>query len=75
MIEAVATTAEKVKRLRRERFWTQEQLAEEAGVAASTVVYIEMGPDAEKGTKEPRFSTLKKLANALGVDPRDLLED
>jgi transcriptional regulator with XRE-family HTH domain len=75
MMTAVATTADKVRRLRRRKMWTQEELAKNAGVAASTVVYIEMGPDAEKGTKEPRFSTLKKLAKALEVNPVDLLED
>lgn len=75
MMTIMATTADKVRQFRRRKMWTQEELAKEAGIAASTVVYIEMGPDAEKGTKEPRFSTLKKLANALEVNPVDLLED
>ena len=70
MITAVATTGDKVKRLRRGKAWTQVQLAEESGVAQSTIAQIESGV-----RKEPHPATLGKLANALEVSPADLLED
>lgn len=73
VMESMAGTAHKLRRIRREKLMTQEELANKAGVAPSTIVYIEMGEG--KGTSEPRFSTLKKLAAALDIDPRTLIED
>ena len=70
MLTAVATTGEKVRRLRRGKAWTQEQLADAAGVGQSTVAQIESG-----ARPTPHPSTLGKLAKALGVKPADLLED
>jgi transcriptional regulator with XRE-family HTH domain len=43
---------------------------EKASVGINTIVRIETGE-----IKEPRVSTLRKLAHALGLQPRDLLED
>src|ERR671933_1678627 len=54
--------------LREDRMWTQARLAEEAGVSPTTVSGIENGR-----ISRPHFGTLKKLARALGVDPRELL--
>src|SRR5215217_5778034 len=51
-----------VRRLRKLRGWSQVELAERAGVSAFTVTEI------ETGRREPRPSTLRKLANALGVE-------
>lgn len=48
--------------------WTQGRLAEEAGVSPTTVSGIESGRIAR-----PHFGTVRKLARALGVDPRELL--
>ncbi len=70
MLTVVATTGEKLKRLRRGRGMTQEELAEASGVAQSTIAQIENGR-----RKEPRPGTLKKLAEPLGVDTAELLED
>ena len=70
MIEAVASTGEKLRRLRRGKAWTQEQLAAQAGISPSTVVEIENGK-----SKTPHPGTLGKLADALDVSPADLLED
>jgi transcriptional regulator with XRE-family HTH domain len=42
----------------------QEDLAELAGVGKNTV-----------NRTEPRMTTIRKLADALGVDPRELVED
>jgi transcriptional regulator with XRE-family HTH domain len=54
--------------IREERMWTQGQLAEEARVSPTTVSGIESGR-----ISRPHFGTIKKLAGALGVDPRELL--
>jgi transcriptional regulator with XRE-family HTH domain len=70
MLAAVATTGEKLKRERRGEGLTQAELAERSGVAQSTIAQIEGG---SRPTPHPR--TLKKLAEALGVETRALLED
>jgi transcriptional regulator with XRE-family HTH domain len=70
MLADVATTGEKLKRLRRGQGLTQEELAEQSGVAQSTIAQIETGR-----RPEPRPGTLKKLAGPLGVEIAELLED
>ncbi len=47
---------------------TQEQLAERSGVGITTINRIETGT-----VKDPHFSTLRKLAAALEVDPAELV--
>jgi len=69
MMQMVATTGEKLKRLRLGKAWTQAELAEKAGVSPSTIVLI------EKDQASPHASTRRKLSKALDVDPRELLED
>jgi transcriptional regulator with XRE-family HTH domain len=59
-----------LKEERRRAGLTQRELAERAGVGINTIVRIETG-----GITEPRVSTLRKLAHALGMDTRDLLGD
>ena len=54
--------------LREDRMWTQGRLAKEAGVSPTTVSGIESGR-----ISRPHFGTVKKLARALDVDPRELL--
>lgn len=66
----VATTGQKLKRLRRGNGLTQVELAEASGVAQSTIAQVESGK-----REEPHPRTLKKLAEALGVTPADLLQD
>ncbi len=46
---------------------TQEQVAERSGVHATEVSRI------EAGKRDPRVSTMERLAKALGVPPSDLL--
>lgn len=60
----------KLRRLREDRWLTQEQLASLAGVAPATVVRIEVGQN-----RDPRIRTLHTIAEALGVPPEALLED
>ena len=53
-------------RIRVDRLMTQQELAEAAQLGLSTVLRI------ENDRVEPRFSTIRKLAKALGVDAREL---
>ena len=59
---------ERLVNIRRSRMLTQGDLAEEAGVSPTTVSGIESGR-----ISRPHFGTVRKLARALGVDPRELL--
>ena len=66
----VATLAERLKDARRAAMLTQEELAQESGVGVATIIRIERGQ-----ILEPRFSTLRKLARALDVEPLELHPD
>ena len=70
MLATVASTGEKLKRERRGAGLTQAELAESSGVAQSTIAQIEGG-----ARPNPHPRTLKKLAEALGLRTRDLLDD
>jgi transcriptional regulator with XRE-family HTH domain len=59
--------AENLTRLRRQRNWTQAELADASGVGQSHISRL------EKGTWEPRLATIMSLAKALGVQPGELL--
>ena len=58
-----------VRRLRHERGWTQEALAEVAGVSQQAVSEL------ENGKSNPTILTLHELAQGLGVRPMDLLDE
>lgn len=58
-----------MRRLRKERSWSQELLAQEAGVAMRYVSGI------ERGEENPSLMVLVRIAEALAVHPRDLLSD
>ncbi len=55
-----------VKRLRRQRGWTQEELAKRVGVAPNTIARI------ETGNRRPSLTLLERLARDLGVGIADL---
>jgi len=57
----------RLRQLRQQRVLTQDELAEHAGVARSTVLKL------ERDDQEARPSTIRKLARVLGVKPEDLL--
>ncbi len=57
---------ESLKELRRWKGWNQRDLAKAAGLGQDTVSGV------ESGRHEPRPSTLKKLARALGVEIAEL---
>jgi transcriptional regulator with XRE-family HTH domain len=56
-----------VRRARRDRDLSQEALAAIAGIGAKHLGEI------ERGAHDPRFTTVLKLASALGLRPSELL--
>ena len=65
-MQAVVYIGDRLKALRIEHALTQEELANKAGVAPNTVARL------ERNETEPHMSSARKLANALGVEPRQL---
>jgi transcriptional regulator with XRE-family HTH domain len=55
-----------LRRTRERKAWPLRRLAEESGVDASRISKIENGQGAQ-------FKTIERLAEALGVDPADLV--
>ena len=68
MLATVVHIGERLKRQRTRRALTQAELAERADVTTATVARI------ERDEIEPRMTTLRKLAQALEVDPAVLVE-
>ena len=66
-LEAVVQIGKKLRQLRIERAMTQEELAQAAGIGKNTVNRL------ETNITEPRPPTLRKLAQALEVDPAELV--
>ena len=64
---AQSTVRERLRSLRQERGYTQEALAEQAGVSVDAVTRI------ESGKRSPRLDTLERLAQALAVDLETLV--
>jgi transcriptional regulator with XRE-family HTH domain len=56
-----------LRKYRRARALTQEDLAEKAGVSPATIGAI------ERGENEPQIRTLRKLAEALDITPDKLV--
>jgi transcriptional regulator with XRE-family HTH domain len=57
-----------LRAVRAERLLSIRALAQQAGVAPSTVYLI------EAGRSVPRFSVMRRLADALGVEPAAIAE-
>lgn len=60
--------AANLRRLRRERRLTQEELAERSGLDLASVGRI------ERAIRDPGVRTVVRLAHGLGVRPADLLD-
>ena len=58
-----------VKRERERALLTQQELAERAGVGLTTLNRI------ENDHAEPHFRTMRKIAKALDMDPRNLIPE
>ena len=67
-MQAVVYTGDKIKHLRDARALTQEELANQAGITVTALSRI------ERNQAEQRATTRRKLAQALGVDPAELLK-
>ncbi|MDP9358350.1 MAG: helix-turn-helix domain-containing protein [Chloroflexota bacterium] len=57
----------KLREWRERRLLTQRELAEKVGMSVGQINRI------ERGIHEPRFSTIRKLAEALEVEPDELV--
>ena len=68
MLTEVLYIGYRLRQLRKRSLMTQEQLAERSSVAVSTIIRI------ERNQVEPHGSTIRKLAEALGVDPHELVK-
>ncbi len=69
MLTEVLYIGDRLRDLRKRALLTQEQLAERSGVAISTVIRI------ERNQVEPQGRTIRKLAEALGVEPQELVKE
>ena len=58
-----------LKRERERALLTQQELAERAGLGFPTISRI------ENDHVEPHFRTIRKLAQALGLDPAELVRE
>lgn len=57
----------KLREWRLFKIMTQEELSKASGITEASISRI------ESGLHEPRISTVKKLAAALGIEPRQLV--
>jgi DNA-binding XRE family transcriptional regulator len=61
----------KLRNLRENRFWSRAELADKSGVHADHIGRIERG----EWRGASRLPTIRRLAEALGVDPSELIEN
>jgi len=69
MLAEVLYIGDRLRTLRKRKLLTQEQLAERSDIAASTVIRI------ERNQVEPQGATIRKLAEALDVEPHELVRE
>jgi transcriptional regulator with XRE-family HTH domain len=63
---------QRVKQLREAKGWSQDELARRVGLTSKTISNYETGT---RGVKEPPLSTVRALADALGVPLDELLTE
>jgi len=68
MLAEVLYIGDRLRDLRKRKLLTQEQLAERSGVGIATIVRV------ERNQVEPRGSTIRKLAEALSIEPEELVK-
>ncbi len=64
----IAVDGATLRRLRRERALSQQDVERITGIAQATL------SDLEQGKRGARASTLRKLAELLGVEPKELMK-
>ena len=57
-----------LRRIRERQALSQAELAERSGVSPATIVSL------ESGRAGAQYGTIRKIAQALGVEPADLME-
>lgn len=60
------STGQHIRRLRRERRWSQREFADQVGTAQAVISRI------ESGKMQPGAGMVARIAFALGVTPNDL---
>ncbi len=68
MLIEVLYIGERLRDLRKRALMSQRELAKRSGVGVTTIVRI------ERNQVEPHGSTIRKLAEALGVGPYELVK-
>ena len=69
-INVVKIDGEKLNKLRLSKFWSRDELAAESGIHRDHIGRLERGEGCE--SLPP---TVRKLAEALGIEPSQLLKD
>lgn len=65
----IAVDGKRLRKLRREKALSQQDLMKMTGIAQATL------SDLEGGKRGARASTVRKLAEALGVQPKELMKE
>jgi transcriptional regulator with XRE-family HTH domain len=68
MSKSLRVDGDRLRKLRAEHALTLRALAEISGVSYDTINKLELGQ------RPAHASTIRKLANALGVEPRELMK-
>jgi transcriptional regulator with XRE-family HTH domain len=67
MLTEVLYIGDRLRDLRKRALLTQKELADKSGVGVTTIIRI------ERNQVEPHGSTIRKLAEALEVEPHELV--
>lgn len=68
-MDVYAKLATKVRKLRNERQWSQEELADRSGLHRTYISHI------ENGKREISVETLCKIAKGFDISPSELMEN
>jgi transcriptional regulator with XRE-family HTH domain len=68
MLTEVLHIGERLRDLRKRALMSQRELAKRSGVGVTTIVRI------ERNQVEPQGATIRKLAEALEVEPQELVK-
>jgi transcriptional regulator with XRE-family HTH domain len=69
-MEVVKINGDKLQEFRLRKFWSRDELASESGIHRDHIGRLERG---EGGNSRP--PTVRKLAEALDVDPNELISE
>ena len=68
MLAEVLYIGDRLRDLRKRKLLTQQQLADLSDVGVATIIRV------ERNHVEPQGSTIRKLAEALNVEPEELVK-